>query len=539
MNVILKKIKIVVIVLIIQKHNQLKNGCKSNWFCARFIIFKINKKSLFVCLKLRLFCGKISYNGGIMLKGEKVLLKNEIKNSLYTEQIGYANRVRNKLSEIFSSVPCAAVVTFGCQQNVSDSEKLKGMLYSMGYNITEDLTLADFIIFNTCAVRGHAEDRVYGNIGKIKQLKKDNPNLIAAVCGCMAQQQSVADKIKKSYPYIDIVFGTQVFHRLPEFIYRRLCGSPRIFELTLDNADIVEDIPVKRDGTFKGWLPIMYGCNNFCTYCIVPYVRGRERSREPEKIIAEAKEMIANGCKEITLLGQNVNSYGKGCEHGINFAGLLRMINDLEGDFRIRFMTSHPKDCTIELLDTIRDCKKVSRHLHLPFQSGSSRILKLMNRYYDREKYLELIKAAKERIEDLSLTSDIIVGFPGETYEDFKETLSLVKEVEFSSLFTFIYSPRGGTPAAAMPDPVTREEKGKWFDELLKAQERIAEKNIEKYIGKTYRVLCDDYGSLEGTMSGHTSGTAVIEFEADKSLLGEFVDVLVMSFDGALKGKII
>lgn len=467
-----------------------------------------------------------------------MLTDNKIT-SLYAEQEGYANRVKSKLSGIYDYLPKAMVVTFGCQQNVSDSEKLKGMLKAMGYTITEDEHSADFIIFNTCAVRGHAEDRVYGNIGKVKQLKKDNPKMLAAVCGCMAQQQSVADKIKKSYPYIDIVFGTQVFHRLPEFIYRRLCGSPRIFELTLDNGEIVEDIPVSRDGTFKGWLPIMYGCNNFCTYCIVPYVRGRERSREPERIIAEAKQMIAAGCKDITLLGQNVNSYGKGCEHGITFAKLLRMINDLEGDFRIRFMTSHPKDCTIELLDTIRDCEKVSRHLHLPFQSGSSRILKLMNRYYDREAYLNLIKAAKERIPDISLTSDIIVGFPGETYEDFKETLSLVDEVKFSSLFTFIYSPRGGTPAAVMEDPVTREEKGKWFDELLRLQEKIAEKNIENYIGKTYRLLCDDYGSEEGYMSGHTSGTASVEFKGDSSLLGEFVNVRVVSYDGALKGEII
>ena len=249
--------------------------------------------------------------------------------------------------------------------------------------------------------------------------------------------------------------------------------------------------------------------------------------------------MIANGCKDITLLGQNVNSYGKGCSHGITFAKLLRMINDLEGDFRIRFMTSHPKDCTIELLDTIKDCEKISRHLHLPFQSGSSRILKLMNRYYDREAYLNLIKAAKERIPDVSLTSDIIVGFPGETYEDFKETLSLVKEVEFSSLFTFIYSPREGTPAAAMPDPITREEKGRWFDELLKAQEEVASRKINEFLGKTYRVLCDGESDTEGYMTGHTSGTAVIEFLGDESLLGQFINVRVDSVDGAIKGTII
>lgn len=391
-------------------------------------------------------------------------------------QWDYIHKISELLPYVYGENPKAAVITFGCQQNVSDSEKLKGMLWSCGYTITEDIEEADFIIFNTCAVRGHAEDRVYGNIGKVKALKKAKPRLIAAICGCMAQQQSVADKIRNSYPYIDICMGTQMFHRLPEFIYKRLNGGKRIFELALNNEPIVEDIPVKRDRINTGWLPIMYGCNNFCTYCIVPYVRGRERSRAPEKIIAEAKEMIKNGCREITLLGQNVNSYGKGEAHGINFAKLLRMLNDLEGDFVIDFMTSHPKDCSIELLDTIAECKKISRHLHLPVQSGSSRILKLMNRYYDREQYLNLIKEAKKRIPNIELTSDIIVGFPGETYEDFKETLSLVKEVKYSSLFTFIYSPRGGTPAAEMPDPVSREEKGEWFDELLRLQEEISNK---------------------------------------------------------------
>ncbi len=457
--------------------------------------------------------------------------------SVYEEQRVYAKRVKEIIFEYYGYTPKALVVTFGCQQNVSDSEKLKGMLTSMGYTLTEDEHKADFIIFNTCAVRGHAEDRVYGNIGKVKQLKKDNKKLISAVCGCMAQQESVADKIKKSYPYIDIVFGTQVFHRLPEFVYKRMNGSKRIFERTLDNQKIVEDIPVSRDGNLRGWLPIMYGCNNFCTYCIVPYVRGRERSRQPEKIIAEAKEMISLGFKEITLLGQNVNSFGKGEAHGINFAKLLRMLNELEGDFVIRFMTSHPKDCTIELLDTIKECEKVSRHLHLPFQSGSSRILKQMNRYYDREAYLDLIKAAKERIPDVSLTSDIIVGFPGETYEDFCETLSLVKEVEFSSLFTFIYSPRNGTPAANMPDTISREEKGKWFDELLALQEEIAKENINKNIGKTMRVLCEEMH--DGYIVGRSNGTISVEFKGDEALLGKFVTVKIDSYNGAYKGTLI
>ncbi|MBR6510373.1 MAG: tRNA (N6-isopentenyl adenosine(37)-C2)-methylthiotransferase MiaB [Clostridia bacterium] len=466
------------------------------------------------------------------------MLNNGLKTSVFAEQEVYINKVFKLLPQIYEYKPKAAVITFGCQQNVSDSEHLKGMLFKMGYTITEHTEEADFIIFNTCAVREHAQDRVYGNIGTVKALKKNNPKLLAAVCGCMSQQESVAEKIKKSYPYIDMVLGTQVFHRLPEFIYKRLSGSKRIFERDLPNEEIVEDIPVLRDGKYKGWLPIMYGCNNFCTYCIVPYVRGRERSREPEKILAEAREMINAGYKEITLLGQNVNSYGKDCAHGVTFSKLLRMINDIEGDFVIRFMTSHPKDCTEELINTIRDCKKISRHLHLPFQSGSDRILKQMNRHYDREHYLNLIKMAKERIEDVSLTSDIIVGFPGETYEDFKETLSLVKEVEFSSLFTFIYSPRENTPAASMPDPVTREEKGIWFDELLKLQEEIALKNQDKYLGKTYKVICDSVEG-DGLLSGHTSGTASIEFEGDESLLGKFVNVKVTSCDGALKGVVI
>ncbi len=454
------------------------------------------------------------------------------------ETRAYAERLSALALKIYGKKPNACVITFGCQQNVSDSERLKGMLSLSGYNITEDIADAQFIIFNTCAVREHAEDRVYGNIGTTKVLKKANPNIIVAVCGCMAQRKSVADKIKHSYPYVDMVLGTQVQHRLPEFIYKRLSGGGRVFELELKNEEIPENLPIKRDGTFKGWLPIMYGCDNFCTYCIVPYVRGRERSRKPECIIAEATEMVNAGYKEITLLGQNVNSYGNGETHGVTFAELLRRLNDIEGDFRIRFMTSHPKDCTRELIDTIRDCKKISTHLHLPFQSGSDRILKLMNRRYDREKYLSLISYAKEQIPDLSLTSDIIVGFPGETYEDFCETVSLVKEVEFSSLFTFIYSPREGTPAAIMDDPITREEKGKWFTELLKVQEEIAERNITKHIGKTYKVICDEIVG-DGIMSGHNSGTVQIEFEGSKDLLGKFVTVKVEEYNGGLKGSII
>lgn len=461
----------------------------------------------------------------------------EAKNDFLSLQGDYIQKASELVSVLYNA-PKACINTYGCQQNVSDSEHIKGMLISMGYSITEEPNDADFILFNTCAVREHAQDRVYGNIGTVKALKKQNSGLLVAVCGCMAQQEIVAERIKKSYPYVDILFGTHNIHRLPEYIYRRLSGSKRIFDISMDNKKIVEGIPVSRDKTIKGWLPIMYGCDNFCTYCIVPYVRGRERSRESSEILAEAKEMIKNGVKDITLLGQNVNSYGKGLEEDINFAKLIRKINALEGDFRIRFMTSHPKDCTTELLDAMRDCEKVAHHLHLPFQSGNDRVLKTMNRRYDRKTYLSLIKAARERIPDISLTSDVIVGFPGETYEEFLDTVSLVKEVGYNSLFTFIYSPRPGTPAAEMEDPVSREQKGKWFSELLVVQDKIGKEKVKQLLGKTYTVLCEEKSENEGYIMGRTSGTDVIEFKGDAALLGQFVNVTVTSVENALLGEL-
>ncbi len=466
------------------------------------------------------------------------MILTEKTNKYLPKQCEYATRVKSLLDERGLKNPKAHIVTFGCQQNVSDSERIKGMLILCGYTLTDNMADADFVLFNTCAVRGHAEDRVYGNVGAVKKYKKSNPNLILAVCGCMAQQASVAEKFKKSYPYVDIIFGTQQQHRLPEFIYRRMTDK-RVFELTLDNGDIVENIPICRDGKLKGWLPIMYGCDNFCTYCIVPYVRGRERSRNPEEILAEAKAMVDSGFKEIMLLGQNVNSYGKGLDCDINFAKLLRMINDIEGDFRIRFMTSHPKDCTTELLDTIRECKKVERHIHLPFQSGSSRILKQMNRKYDRESYLSLIKAARERIPDVEFTSDIIVGFPGETYEDFCETLTLVKEVKFTSLFTFIFSSRDGTPAANMPDPISRTEKGKWFSELLETQDTISKQLNQSLIGKQMQILCEE-NLGEGKLTGKSEYYSSVVFDGNEDLIGKFVTVRVTEYkNNTLYGTVI
>ena len=458
--------------------------------------------------------------------------------SAMTEQQSYIEGVYKKLCNAYTFTPKACVETYGCQQNVSDSEHIKGMLVKMGYELTDDKQEADFVLFNTCAVREHAEARVYGNLGALKHCKRRRPHMIIAICGCMVQQQSVCDKIKRSYPYVDLLFGTHVRHRLPEFVYRVLSTGERVFE-TGESGAIVEDVPVSRDGNLKGWLPIMHGCNNFCTYCIVPYVRGRERSRRCDDVINEVREMVAAGFKEITLLGQNVNSYGAGSEDGVNFSRLLRMINEVEGDFKIRFMTSHPKDCTVELLDTMAECEKICHSLHLPLQSGSDRVLKMMNRRYDTKRYLELVDYARKKMPDISLTSDIIVGFPGETYDDFLYTLEMIKRVRFTSLFTFIYSPREGTPAAVMDDPVSREEKGKWFSKLLAVQEKISKENYSSMVGRTYRVLCDGAGRNEGYMAGRTDGNTVIEFPAGEEFYGKYVNVRIDGLSNVLYGTII
>lgn len=441
------------------------------------------------------------------------------------KQREYASLAKTIIEQHFPDrQPLAYVHTFGCQGNVSDSERLKGWLSQMGYGFTEEAEQADFVLYNTCAVREHAHDRVFGNVGALKPLKEKNRNMIIALCGCMMQQEHVWQKIQKSYPFVNLVFGTHAMHRLPELVYKVLSGGKRVFDVEQTDGYIAEGLPVRRDGSFKGWLPIMYGCNNFCSYCIVPYVRGRERSRSSEAVIAEAKELIASGCKDITLLGQNVNSYNRGSDE-MSFAQLLREINAISGDFRIRFMTSHPKDCTHELLDAMAECEKVSKHLHLPFQSGNDRVLQAMNRGYTREKYLSLIAYARQKMPDISLTSDVIVGFPGETREEFLDTVSLIKEVGFTSLFTFIYSPREGTKAAAMPDPVSRKEKGEWFRELTLAQEEIASARCRETIGKTYRVLCEE--CVDGVASGRTDGSVMIDFPGDESLVGNFCTVKV------------
>lgn len=450
-------------------------------------------------------------------------------NEKIQKQFNIADEVAELLLLRHGNTPKAFIHTYGCQGNVADSERIKGMLSKMGYTMTENKEDADLILYNTCAIREHAEDRVFGNVGAIKKLKQSNPNLIIALCGCMMQQEHIRNKIYNSYPFVDIVFGTHNQYTVPEIFKSYLLKGKRFFADMTETNEIVEGMPALRDNSAKAWLPIMYGCDNFCSYCVVPYVRGRERSRNSADIIAEFKQIVAEGYKDITLLGQNVNSYGKGLDEEINFSKLLRQLNDLDGEFTIRFMTSHPKDCTKELIDTIAECEKLSKHIHLPVQSGNNRILKEMNRHYDREKYLELISYAKEKIEGLSLTSDIIVGFPGETYEEFCDTLSLVKEVGYTSLFTFIFSSRKGTKASLMDDPVSYDEKNKWFKELCDLQESIASEHSSNMKDKTYRVLCEGKSkTLDGYLAGHTDGNVIIEFPSnDHSLMGKFCHVKV------------
>ena len=456
------------------------------------------------------------------------------------EQEEYIDRLSDVLLYRYGTEhPKAFIHTYGCQQNVADSEKLKGMLKKAGCELTDDKEAADIIIFNTCAVREHAEDRVFGNVGALKALKRRRPSLLIALCGCMMEQEHIAEKIYRSFPYVGLVFGTHVIHRFPELLFNALTTGKRCIERGADDGKIYEGIPLHRDGSFKGWLPVMYGCDNFCTYCIVPYVRGRERSRNPEIIIEEARSMINAGYKEITLLGQNVNSYGKGMEKGVRFPQLLKGVADIEGDFWLSFMTSHPKDASRELIDVIADNAKISPHLHLPFQSGSDRILKLMNRHYDAEKYLDIVSYAKKRIPDLELTSDVIVGFPGETEEDFQCTLDLIEKVGFTSLFTFIYSPRVGTPAARLDDPYTHEDKAERMGRLLRLQEQISAGRTAAMVGKRMRVLIEEQ-AREGVLNARTHGGVVVEVQGDPSLIGSFAEAEVTEARNfILRGKLI
>lgn len=433
----------------------------------------------------------------------------------------YMQRVRELGGD---RVRYAMVDTYGCQQNEADSEQLRGMLREMGYEKTDDEKQADVILLNSCAVREHAEMRILGNTGALRHIKKDKKDMVIGLCGCMAQEQHMAEKIKKSYPYVNLVFGTHALYKLPELLYRVLTGKKRVFEVFDSEGAIAEGLPVMRSDSVKGWVSVMYGCNNFCSYCIVPYVRGRERSRAPEAVLEEVRGLIAQGVKDITFLGQNVNSYGKDLDCGVDFSDLLRMANDLPGDFRIRFMTSHPKDAGEKLFQTMAECDKVSKHIHLPFQSGSDRILKLMNRHYDRKQYLELVEYARKLMPGISITSDIIVGFPGETEEDFEDTLSLIKEVEFDALFTFLYSKRKGTPAASMEDNTPDSVKKERFERLLSVQNKVAEGKNKLLAGKRVGVLIEreEDASAELNLLARTDENRPVRVHGDPALIGTF-----------------
>lgn len=454
-----------------------------------------------------------------------IKIKTEVSQSELNVQKEYMDKVRNLFS---GRHPKAIVITQGCQQNENDSEKLRGMLSKMGYTFTDSKDDADLILFNTCSVRRGAELKVLGMVGALAHAKDSRPDLLVGMCGCMLQQEQAVKDVKRKYPQVDFTFGTHSIHKFPEVLFNALSGQ-RIFMLENINGVIAEDLPSRRDSKIKAGLSVMYGCNNFCSYCIVPYVRGRERSREPHAVIEEAKALIADGVRDLTLLGQNVNSYGLDLNNGWNFPKLLRAVNDINGDFRIRFMTSHPKDAGEELFDAIADCDKVVKHLHLPFQSGSDNVLRLMNRGYTRKQYIKSIESMRKRIPDIVLTSDVIVGFPGETEEDFSDTISLISEIEFDLLFTFIFSKRAGTPAAVMENQIDKDIKKRRFLELTELQNKISKVKNDAYLGKTITVLAEGESKNDPhMMSGRSDGGKLVHFQGDNSMAGRFVDMKII-----------
>ena len=454
-------------------------------------------------------------------------------------EINYIEKVRDILSKREGEHK-AYVHTYGCQQNFSDGEKLEGLLEEMGYEIINSAEEAEFVIFNTCAIRENAEKRVFGNVGILKKAHEENPDMIIAVCGCMVQQEHIAKKFRRSYPFVDIVFGTHAAPRLPELVYKHITAKKRQFDIGEGEGCMAEYLPIHRDSDMKANLPIMHGCDNFCTYCVVPLVRGREKSREPENILAEAREIVAAGYKEITLLGQNVNSYGKGLVKGITFAELLREVNAIPGDFRIKFMTSHPKDCTRELLEAIRDCEKVCNYIHLPVQSGSNEVLRRMNRRYTAEHYMELVDMAREIIPDVTITSDLIVGFPGETEEDFEATMELSRKARWSMTYSFIYSKREGTKAAVMEDQIPHDVSSNRFQRLLDLQTEISHEINASFVGKTTTVLFDDEVDVgEGYISGRSYENLVVRAPRTDVQKGFAKVYLKESLGWALDGEII
>ena len=419
----------------------------------------------------------------------------------------------------------ACVVTFGCQMNARDSEKLTGILANMGFEMTEDEN-ADFVIYNTCSVRDNANQKVYGKLGVLNTYKKRNPHMKIALCGCMTQEESVIDKIQNSYPFVDLIFGTHNLYKFPEYFVYMMQKKGMFIDVWESTTKIVEDLPVIRKYPFKSGVNIMFGCDKFCTYCIVPYVRGRERSREPEEIVSEIEKLVKDGVKEVMLLGQNVNSYGKNLEKKTTFPELLRMVEQIEGLQRIRFMTPYPSDFDDDMIACMKDSKKICRHIHLPLQSGSSRILKKMNRRYTKEEFLELALKLRRELPDVAITTDIIVGFPGETKEDIDETLDVIRKVCFDNAFTFIYSKRTGTPAASMPDQVAEEDIKVWFDEVLSLVQNCAKERTALLQDRIEDVLVEDINSHDSSLvTGRMSNNTLVHFPGDRSLIGEIVTV--------------
>lgn len=439
--------------------------------------------------------------------------------------IGKVRSYVRELTEKLGRRPTCCVTTFGCQMNARDSEKLVGILEQAGYEISES-EKADFVIFNTCTVRDNANQRVYGRLGELNGYKRRNPDMKIALCGCMMQEPSVIEKLKKSYSFVDLIFGTHNIYKFAELLCATFETEGMIIDIWKDTDKIVEDLPTDRKYSFKSGINIMFGCNNFCSYCIVPYVRGRERSRRPEDIIREIRGLVADGVVEIMLLGQNVNSYGKNLEEPVSFAELLREVEKIEGLERIRFMTSHPKDLSEDLIRVMKESKKICRHLHLPLQSGSTKILKRMNRCYTKEQYLELAEKIRREIPDIAITTDIIVGFPGETPEDVEETLDVVRRVKFDNAFTFIYSKRTGTPAAAMEDQVPAEQVKVSFDKLLKTVQDTAREQIAKYQGLVMDALIEEVNSDDSSMvTGRLSNNTIVHVPGGAELIGKIVPV--------------
>ncbi|MBO5374080.1 MAG: tRNA (N6-isopentenyl adenosine(37)-C2)-methylthiotransferase MiaB [Clostridia bacterium] len=464
-----------------------------------------------------------------------------LDNFVSAEELARQAGLSSKVCELIRNKNLTAfVITLGCQQNEADSERIRGVLRSLGYTITQDETIADIIIVNTCAIREHAEKRALSIIGRYKHNKTRNPDTIIGVCGCMPAQEHRLNQLKHSYHYVDFVFGTGSLHRLPEFVYNALTKGKRMFVMDEERPKIAEGLPVIRESAHKAWVSIMYGCNNFCTYCIVPYVRGRERSRLPEDIINEIKALVDSGCKDITLLGQNVNSYGKELEGGYNISYLLREIASLEGEFWVHLMTSHPKDASDELVHALGAGENIANCFHLPLQSGSDAILKKMNRHYDIERYMSIINKLKQTHKDIVLTTDIIVGFPGETDDDFEKTLDIIKQVEYDSVYTFLFSPRRGTPAYEMENQIPEHIKKARFERLNEVQNEISRAKNEAMIGKTVKVLVDGKSKNNDQIyTSRTEGNKIVHFEADEDYTGKFINIKITRADTfALYGEI-